>query len=114
MYNRLYCHLTLNNILVKEQFSFRCNISNDPAIYTLVNKVLSFLNDKKLVGGLFCGLKKAFDCVNYEILLAKMRFYGTSGVANKLMASYLQNRYQRVIINAHYYSNGHSSKWEKV
>jgi hypothetical protein len=43
-----------------------------------------------------------------------MEFYGISGVANKLMESYLQNKYQRVIINAHNYSNGHSSKWEKV
>ena len=31
----------------------------------------------------------------------KMKFYVTSGVAEKLMESYLRNRYQRVIINTH-------------
>jgi hypothetical protein len=30
------------------------------------------------------------------------------------MESYLRNRYQRVIINAHNNSNGYLSKWEKV
>jgi len=43
-----------------------------------------------------------------------MKFYVTSGVADKLMESYLRNRYQRVIINAHNKSNGYFPKWEKV
>jgi len=43
-----------------------------------------------------------------------MKFYGVSGVANKLMESYLRNRYQRVVINTHNNSNGYFSKWEKV
>jgi hypothetical protein len=30
------------------------------------------------------------------------------------MESYLWNRYQRVFINAHNYSNGHFSTWKKV
>jgi hypothetical protein len=47
IYKRLYDHLTLNNILVKEQFGFRCNTSTEITIYTLVTNVLSSLNDKK-------------------------------------------------------------------
>jgi hypothetical protein len=43
-----------------------------------------------------------------------MKFYGISGVANKLTESYLRNRYQRVIINVHNNSNGYFSKWEEV
>ena len=43
-----------------------------------------------------------------------MKFYGITGVANKLMESYLRNRYQRVIINAHNNSNGYYSKWKEV
>jgi len=37
-----------------------------------------------------------------------------TGVAYKLKESYLSNRYQRVVINAHKYSNRHFSKWEEV
>jgi hypothetical protein len=49
-----------NNTLVKEQFGFRCNNSTETAIYTLIKNILSSLNDKILVGGLFCDLKKSF------------------------------------------------------
>jgi hypothetical protein len=43
-----------------------------------------------------------------------MKFYGISSVANMLMESYLGNRYQRIVINAHNSSNGYLSKWEEV
>jgi hypothetical protein len=89
LYKRLYDHLFSNNTLVKEKIGFRCNISTEMAIYTLVNNILSSLNTKTLVGGLFCDLQKAFDCVNYDILLSKMKFYGITDVANRLMESYL-------------------------
>ena len=102
------------DILIKEQFGFRCTNSTEIAIYTLINRILSSLNNKIIVGGLFCDLQKAFNWVNYNILLSKMKFYGISGVANKLMESYLRNRYQIVVINVHNNSNGHFSKWEEV
>jgi hypothetical protein len=43
-----------------------------------------------------------------------MEFYGMSGVANKLMESYLRDRYQIVVINAHNNSNGYFSKRKEV
>jgi len=99
LFRRLYNYLNDNNILVGDQYGFREKLSTKTAIHTLLNNVLSSYDGRNLVGDLFCDLQKAFDCVNHEILLAKMKFYGISGIANKLMESYLENRYQRVSVN---------------
>jgi hypothetical protein len=70
------------------------------------------LNNKCTVGGIFCDLKKAFDCVSHDILLAKMEFYEITGIAQKLMRSYLRGRYQRVVL----YNNGNKcySEWKEI
>ena len=45
--------------------------------------------------------------------MLKLNFYGITGTANKLIRSYLLNRYQRVTINDSNL-NKFSSQWEEV
>jgi hypothetical protein len=81
--------------------------------YKTINNILQALNNKMLVGDIFCDLTKAFDYVNHSILLSKLEFYGISGKANNLIKSYLNDRYQRVSIrNTH--SDNCFSDWRKV
>ena len=98
IYKRLDNHMKSNNILAEEQYGFRSNTSTDQAIYQLNNNILKALDSKHLVGGIFCDLTKAFECVDHDILLDKLEFYGITGTANNLIKSYLTERYQRVII----------------
>jgi hypothetical protein len=45
------------------------------------------MNNKALVGGIFCDLQKAFNCVNNEILIDKLEFYGIEGKFKTLLKS---------------------------
>ena len=44
-------------------------------------------------------LSKAFDTLDHFILLDKLNYYGSPGVANNLLHSYISNRYQYVDFN---------------
>ena len=53
------------------------------------------MNNKLIVGGIFCELEKAFDCINHNVLLAKLKFYGINGTDYAIYKLYLENIYQR-------------------
>jgi len=76
IYKRLNSYLIENNILANEQFSFKEKSTTDMATQALLNNIQLSLDKKKLVGGIFCDLQKAFDCVNHYILLKKIKYYG--------------------------------------
>jgi len=89
----------MNNILAVEQFSFRTSSSTEKASYKLIYDVLNALNNRLMVGGIFCYVKKASDCINHNILLSKLEFYGITRVPYKLFKPYLNGIYQRVVLN---------------
>jgi hypothetical protein len=97
MCNILNHHLQIHKMLATEQYGFRRGKSNEHATYRLTD-ILKVWNNKMHVGGIFCDLAKAFNCVNHEILLAKLQHYGIEGVKAYWFRSYLSNRKQRVEI----------------
>ena len=80
-----------NDILYEYQFSFRKGHSTQQAIITLVNKIISCLDNGDLVIGVFIDLKKAFDTVDHKILLKKLYAYSVRDVALRLLESYLSD-----------------------
>ena len=63
---------------------------------------------KRLFWRLLTDLSKAFDCLNHNLLIAKLYAYGFDYTSLKLIGSYLENRCQRVRINSAY------SEWNKI
>ena len=58
-------------------------------------------------------LAKAFDSVNYDILIKKLKYYGVNEIGISWFKSYLYSRKQRVNISVNNIHN-HSSTWETV
>jgi hypothetical protein len=71
------------------------------------------MNNKLMVGGIFCDLQKVFDCVNHKILLDKLIFYGIEGKCKALIQFYLTDGYQRVVIGNRYDYRSFS-EWEVI
>jgi hypothetical protein len=111
MYSKLNHHLYTNHILVPEHHAFRKGKSTGDATFKLTDSVFRSLNQKLHVAGIFCDLSKAFDCVNHEILLTKLHFYGIQGVTIDWFRSYLTNRRQKVEIKSLSSSENFFSDW---
>jgi hypothetical protein len=111
MYKLVIDLLNSNNVLTEEQFGFRKGQSTDKALYIFLNEILCALKDKMHVGGIFCDLAKAFDCVNHDILLSKLNFYGIKGNAEQWFKSHLNGRKQTEIKSPNSNSNSHSN-WD--
>jgi hypothetical protein len=94
--------------LVNEEYGFRAHSSTEQAIFSLINSILTVMNDNLKVGGIFCDLQKTFYCVNHKILLEKLEFYGVVGKFKTLIESYLTGRYQRVALG------NITSNWEVI
>jgi hypothetical protein len=67
-----------------------------------------------LVGGIFCDLEKAFDCVSHEALLNKLRYYRIKYKQYNLYKSHLQDRFQRTTICNRLNNSKVYSGWTKV
>ena len=63
------------------------------------------IDSGKVNAVMFLDLKKAFDTVNREILLDKLKVYGVHGIAGNCFRSYLNNQKQRCYVNGHPSSN---------
>jgi len=112
IYDRLLKHIATNNILAVEQFDFRTSSSTEKASYKITDDTLNALNNRLMVGGIFCDIQKAFDCVNHSTLLTKWEFHGITGITYKLLKSYLKGRYQRVVLNNS--SSSSCSNWGEI
>jgi hypothetical protein len=77
----------------------------------LLNEILTAMKCKQMVGGIFCDVHKVFECTNHIVLLEKLKYYGVSGKFYNLVKSYLDGRYQNVILNR---NNDIESTWIEI
>ena len=83
---------------------FRKGFSTQHALIALIEKWKSSLDQKGYAGFILMDLSKAFDTIDYDLLLAKLHAYGFDRQALSLIKSYLKDRWQRTKINTAYSS----------
>ena len=97
--NQLCAHFERNNIFFKHQYGFRAGHSTIHAILTFCDVVQTALDTNNYNISVFIDLKKAFNTIDFGILLKKLEHYGVKGIANDWFRSYLNGRVQYTEIN---------------
>ena len=73
IYNRLYEYFMKNNLLHKNQIFFQINNSTLHAILQFPRDIAQNFDNGKYTLGVFIDLSKAFDTVDHQILLNKLK-----------------------------------------
>ena len=86
-------------------FQTLVNLASDPITLLPLHSdvsdyILQNMDQGLVTGALFLVLKKAFDIVNYDILLKKLHNYGVTGNTLNWFKSYLSGRMQAVNVNS--------------
>ena len=89
-------------------FGFRKGHSTEQCLVVMLEAWKKALDEKGNAGAILTDLSKAFDCLNHDLLIAKLSAYGFSQNALKFIRSYLKDRKQRTKV-------GHEvSKWLEI
>ena len=99
MHNRLMEFFESNNSLYENQYGFRPGRSCEHALFNAQNILLESLSKRQVSLLLLIDFSKAFDMIEHQILLDKLKHYGIRGPALKWLESYLSNRKQFVSLN---------------
>ena len=85
VYNQLIEHLEKHDILYKYQSGFRSKHSVNTCLAHLSNQILKGFESGKSTGMILIDLQKAFDTLDHDILLDKMKYLGFTSKNNRLI-----------------------------
>ena len=79
--------------------SFRKGYSTQHCLTVMLERWKKALDNGKIAGALLTDLSKAFDCLNHELLIAKLEAYGLGHRSLNYILSFLSDRKQRTKVN---------------
>ena len=104
MWLRMFTQMTkfFENIFFRYQYGFRKGFSRQQCVLAMLEKWKRSIDKSKTFGTLLTDLSKAFDCLDNELLIAKINAYGFTLPALKLIQNHLSNRKQGTKIKSSY------------
>ena len=94
--NQIQYYFKKYELIHETQSGFRQHHSCQTALTHLIDSWLKDVDSGKYVGAVFLDLRKAFDLVDHEILLHKLKLYHFSQRSVEFFSSYLSNRRQLI------------------
>ena len=89
-------------------FGYRKNHSSEQCLTIMLEAWKKALDCKYTAGAVLTDLSKAFDCLNHDLLIAKLEAYGFGELALNFIFNYLKEREQRTKVNSAY------STWRNI
>ena len=74
-----------NNLLSEQKYGFRANHSAELAAIILVDYIKYSIDSKCTPVNIYIDLSKAFDTLNFDMLLYKLHYYGIRDITLKLL-----------------------------
>lgn len=96
--SQLVTYLENNNILPSVQSGFRKAHSTSTALLDVVDNIITSQDDGMCTILVLLDFTRAFDCVNINLILSKMSYYGFNAATVNWFHSYLSGRTQYVEI----------------
>ena len=93
----MQAYLSENTLLTNVQFGFRKGKGTENAVHSVVEYMHQSFDENKFAIGIFLDVKKAFNSLDRNILLEKLKYYGISGNEWNWFRSYLSNRRQLTV-----------------
>ena len=106
LYDQIYKNI--DNILSRHQTGYRKGYSSQHSLTAMFEKWKENLDKGGEYCALFAELSKSFDCLQHNLLLAKLNAYGFDYKSIKLISSFLSNRKYRIKINSSF------SEWKHL
>ena len=88
-----------NRLFSRHQFGFRKNHSTNYLMFDLFDEIYKSKSRCFKPGIIFLDIKKAFDTVNHDILLDKLKYYGIGGIVLIWFKNFLTDRHQCTRLN---------------
>ena len=101
IHNQLASYFDENNLLCRFQSGFRKKHSTETAVTYFADQILMGMDKGLVTGAVFIDLAKAFDTIDHDVLIHKLKHYGVSDDSLLWFKDYFCARKQFVAIDSH-------------